>query len=212
MEDLKIAKQLESVLRCTAERSTISAVCDSQKWCKRGSGAEQNPTVCGKQWFEPGVGNIFAIVAIGKPERHVRKASHCGSNKQQQRSCAAIALSLLVRATYKWCYSSRTSRSWWITHSTQSHRRGERLQHYHGPHELWNSKSSTWSFKKLNIYRHEWSTHIILRTLEPFYDGIDKTGGKNPNPFKPSRSSNCGLIGWTNCNLVNIPGLVQLGH
>jgi len=23
-----------------------------------------------------------------------------------------------------WCYSSRTSRSWWITHSTQYHRRG----------------------------------------------------------------------------------------
>jgi len=30
--------------------------------------------------------------------------------------------------------------------------------------------------------------------------------------FKPSRSSNCGHIGWTNCNLVNIPGLVQLSH
>jgi len=64
-------------------------------------------------------------VVIGKPERHVRKASHCGS-KQQQRSCAAITLRvhycyvqsftslvsqeiarhnhsyLLVRATYIW--------------------------------------------------------------------------------------------------------------
>jgi len=38
-------------------------------------------------------------VAIGNPERHVRKASHCGS-KQQWRSCAATTLSLLVRATY----------------------------------------------------------------------------------------------------------------
>jgi len=51
------------------------------------------------------------FVAIGKPERNVRKASHCGS-KQQQRSCAAITLLLLVRATYIWCCSSRTSRSW----------------------------------------------------------------------------------------------------
>ena len=31
---------------------------------------------------------------------------------------------LLVRATYLWCCSSRTSRSWWITQSTQHHRRG----------------------------------------------------------------------------------------
>ena len=36
-----------------------------------------------------------AFVVIGKPERQVRKASHCGS-KQQQRSCAAITLRTLV--------------------------------------------------------------------------------------------------------------------
>jgi len=35
-----------------------------------------------------------------------------------------ITLLLLVRATYVWCCSSRTSRLWWITHSTQHHRRG----------------------------------------------------------------------------------------
>jgi len=33
-------------------------------------------------------------------------------------------LLLLVRATHIYCCSSRTSRSWWITHSTQRHRRG----------------------------------------------------------------------------------------
>jgi len=38
-------------------------------------------------------------VAIGNPERHVRKASHCGS-KQQLSSHAMITLLLLVRATY----------------------------------------------------------------------------------------------------------------
>jgi len=41
----------------------------------------------------------ISTVAIGKPEWHARKASHCGS-KQQQRSRAAITLLLLVRATY----------------------------------------------------------------------------------------------------------------
>jgi len=50
-------------------------------------------------------------VVIGKPERQVRKASHCGS-KQQLRSLAAITLLLLVRATYVGCYSSRTFRLW----------------------------------------------------------------------------------------------------
>ena len=38
-------------------------------------------------------------VAIGNPERHERKASHCGS-KQQYSSHAMITLLLLVRATY----------------------------------------------------------------------------------------------------------------
>ena len=37
---------------------------------------------------------------------------------------AAITLLLLVRATCIYCCSSRTSRSWWITHSMQRHRRG----------------------------------------------------------------------------------------
>ena len=41
------------------------------------------------------------IVAIGKPERQVLKASHCG-NKQQWGSHAMIILLLLVRATYIW--------------------------------------------------------------------------------------------------------------
>jgi len=53
----------------------------------------------------------------------VRKASHCGS-KQQLSSHVMITLLLLVRATYMWCCSLRTSRSWWIAHSTQRQRRG----------------------------------------------------------------------------------------
>ena len=68
-------------------------------------------------------GAVQCSVAIGKPEWHVRKASYNGS-KQQWRSHAAITLLLLVHGTYKWCYSSRTSRSWRITHLTQRHRRG----------------------------------------------------------------------------------------
>jgi len=42
--------------------------------------------------------NHVSSVAIGNPERHVRKASHCGS-KQQWSSHAMITLLLLVRAT-----------------------------------------------------------------------------------------------------------------
>jgi len=41
------------------------------------------------------------IVAIGKLEPNMRKASHRGS-KQQSRLCAVITLLLLVRATYIW--------------------------------------------------------------------------------------------------------------
>jgi len=64
-----------------------------------------------------------ATVAIRNPERHVRKASHRGS-KQQWRSPDEITLLLLVRTTHIYFCSSRTSRSWWITQSTQRHRRG----------------------------------------------------------------------------------------
>jgi len=41
----------------------------------------------------------YGTVVIGNPERHMRKASHCGS-KQQYSSHAMITLLLLVRATY----------------------------------------------------------------------------------------------------------------
>jgi len=53
----------------------------------------------------------------------VQKASHRGS-KKQQRSPDEITLLLLVRITHIYFYSSRTSRSWWITQSTQRHRKG----------------------------------------------------------------------------------------
>jgi len=41
------------------------------------------------------------VVAIGKLEPNMRKASH-RSRKQQSRSCTVITLLLLVRATYIW--------------------------------------------------------------------------------------------------------------
>jgi len=70
------------------------------------------------------------VVAIRKPERHVRKA---------QSSHAMITLLLLVRATYMWCCSSRTSRSWWITHLTQRQRSGcnIKLQSYGVANSSW---------------------------------------------------------------------------
>jgi len=50
------------------------------------------------------------FVVIRKAEQQVRKASHCGT--KQQRSYVLLILFLLIRTT--WCFSSRTSRSWWI--------------------------------------------------------------------------------------------------
>jgi len=63
------------------------------------------------------------FVAIGNPERHMRKASHCGS-KEQKSWHAMVTIIASSRHVYVWCCSSRTSRSWWITQSTQHHRRG----------------------------------------------------------------------------------------
>ena len=62
-------------------------------------------------------GSDYCIVAIGKPKWQVCKASHSVS-KQQQR--------LLYYCLFapRGCYSSRTSRSWWITYSMQRQRRG----------------------------------------------------------------------------------------
>ena len=62
----------------------------------------------------------YAPVVIGNTERHVRKASHCGSKQQQTTQSRLL---LLARATLTSFCSSRTS-PWWITHSTQCHRRG----------------------------------------------------------------------------------------
>jgi len=42
-----------------------------------------------------------------------------------------ITLLLLVRATYIYFCSSRTSRSWWITQSTQRHRRGCNIHNFY---------------------------------------------------------------------------------
>jgi len=52
------------------------------------------------------------------------KASHCGS-KQQKSSHSMITQSLLVRATNTYFCSSRASRSWWITQTTQRNTTGE---------------------------------------------------------------------------------------
>jgi len=53
------------------------------------------------QHYVPSPFRSHPEVTIGNPERHVRKASHCGS-KQQQTSPDEITLLLLVRATYIW--------------------------------------------------------------------------------------------------------------
>ena len=51
--------------------------------------------------------------AIGNPERHVHKASHRSNNRDHARN---LSYYCLLALHILWCYSSRTSRSWWITH------------------------------------------------------------------------------------------------
>jgi len=63
--------------------------------------------------------STIRIVAIRNPERHVRKAPHRGRDHASQ-----SLLLLLARATHIYSCSSRTSHWWWITQSTQHHRRG----------------------------------------------------------------------------------------
>ena len=50
----------------------------------------------------------------------MRKASHRGSKF----TCHDHSIIACSRHIYVWCCSSRTSRSWWITQSTQHYRRG----------------------------------------------------------------------------------------
>ena len=88
---------------------------------------------CLTTFYEPFCGRYCPIcletmlnirsVAIGNPERHVRKASHRGSKHNRDHARNLSYYCLLVLQIW-WCYSSRTSRSWWITQSTQHHRRG----------------------------------------------------------------------------------------
>jgi len=68
-------------------------------------------------------------VAIGNPERHVRKASHCGS-KQQLNSHAMITLLLLVRATYTVCMVLFFTHIPFVVNHTFNATPPERLQHH----------------------------------------------------------------------------------
>jgi len=75
-------------------------------------------------------GHSTILLRSETPERHVRKASHLAASNNMS-SHAMITLLLLVRATYIFCCSSRTSRSWWITQSTQRQRRGCNTTYIH---------------------------------------------------------------------------------
>jgi len=71
---------------------------------------------------------FYGTVAIGNPERHVRKASHCGS-KQQQSSHAMITLLLLVRATFMYGVVLHAHLPFVVNHTTNA-TPPERLQQY----------------------------------------------------------------------------------
>ena len=61
---------------------------------------------------------------IGCPCRVRKSWAACAQSFAPRQQATEITLLLLVRATYIYFCSSRTSRSWWITQSTQNHRRG----------------------------------------------------------------------------------------
>ena len=76
----------------------------------------------------PKVGKFGFYCWDRKPERHVRKASHCGS-KQQWRSCSQSLLLLLARATYIMVLFF-THIPFVVNHTINATPLG-RLQHYH---------------------------------------------------------------------------------
>jgi len=69
----------------------------------------------------------IVAITIGKPERQVRKASHCGS-KQKRRSHAMITLLLLVGTTYMWVLSF--ARILFVVNRTFNATWADRLQQY----------------------------------------------------------------------------------
>ena len=68
-----------------------------------------------KQW------NSHAMITLRVRCCYVQSLTSLVSPEITRHDHSIIACS---RHIYEWCCSSRTSRSWWITHSTQHHRRG----------------------------------------------------------------------------------------
>ena len=70
--------------------------------------------------------NIQSVLRSQSPSGKCAKLYTVAASNNRERSCTSITLQcycLFVPYTYG-CCSSRTSRSWWITHSTQRQRRG----------------------------------------------------------------------------------------
>jgi len=63
------------------------------------------------------------FVAIGNPSGMRAKLHTVAASNNRDHASQSLLL-LLVQATHIYFCSSRTSRSWWITQSTQHHRRG----------------------------------------------------------------------------------------
>jgi len=66
-----------------------------------------------------------------------------------------------------WCCSSRTSRSWWITQSTQHHRRGcnSRLPADIATNSKMIHKSKGSILLIWNLLNFDWETHIFLKSI-----------------------------------------------
>ena len=66
--------------------------------------------------------NKRCTIAIGNPSRKYAKLHTVAAKNHRDHTPRSLYYCLFVPHIYG-CYSSRTSRSWWITHSTQRQRR-----------------------------------------------------------------------------------------
>jgi len=107
---------------------------------------------------------LHEAVAIGNPERHVRKASHRGS-KQQQRSCSQSLSLLLAHATYIMVLFF-THIPFVVNHTINA-TPPERLQQG----KIDNSLLNFGNAKRLSILPHEAKALLQLFCLQPIRFG-----------------------------------------
>ena len=108
---------------------------------------------------------LQGFVAIGKPERQVRKASHVNIGRAS--TPRSLYYCLFASHIYG-CCSSRTFRSWWTAHSAQRQRRGcnrcrvrLNIQIHQLRHRVWNLSTLTPPFRPKMFYSNSWERTFL---------------------------------------------------